>query len=48
MSKGGRMGWIWYLAILVTVFFWGMSFLWTRTCPSLPSFSPGWCSRLSR
>lgn len=29
MSKGGRMGWIWYLAILVTVFFWGMSFLWS-------------------
>ena len=23
------MGWIWYLAILVTVFFWGMSFLWS-------------------
>ena len=29
MSKDGRMGWIWYLAILVTVFFWGMSFLWS-------------------
>ena len=29
MSNGGRMGWIWYLAILVTVFFWGMSFLWS-------------------
>ena len=29
MSKDGRSGWIWYLAILVTVFFWGMSFLWS-------------------
>jgi len=29
MSKDGRTGWIWYLAILVTVFFWGMSFLWS-------------------
>jgi len=29
MSQGGGMGWIWYLAILVTVFFWGMSFLWS-------------------
>jgi len=29
MSKDGRSSWIWYLAILVTVFFWGMSFLWS-------------------
>ena len=29
MSQGGGKGWIWYLAILVTVFFWGMSFLWS-------------------
>ena len=29
MSRGGSMGWVWYLAILVTVFFWGMSFLWS-------------------
>jgi drug/metabolite transporter (DMT)-like permease len=29
MSNDGRSGWIWYLAILVTVFFWGMSFLWS-------------------
>lgn len=29
MSNDGRNGWIWYLAILVTVFFWGMSFLWS-------------------
>ena len=29
MSKDGRSGWIWYLAILLTVFFWGMSFLWS-------------------
>ena len=29
MSKGGGTGWVWYLAILVTVFFWGMSFLWS-------------------
>ena len=29
MGKGGRIGWAWYLGILVTVFFWGMSFLWS-------------------
>jgi drug/metabolite transporter (DMT)-like permease len=29
MRKGRGSGWIWYLAILVTVFFWGMSFLWS-------------------
>lgn len=29
MSRDGSMGWIWYLAILVTVFLWGMSFLWS-------------------
>ena len=29
MSRDGSTGWIWYLAILVTVFFWGMSFLWS-------------------
>ena len=29
MSKRGGTGWVWYLAILVTVFFWGMSFLWS-------------------
>jgi drug/metabolite transporter (DMT)-like permease len=29
MSRDGHSGWIWYLAILVTVFFWGMSFLWS-------------------
>jgi len=29
MSQDGGKGWIWYLAIIVTVFFWGMSFLWS-------------------
>ncbi len=29
MSQDGGKGWIWYLAIMVTVFFWGMSFLWS-------------------
>ena len=29
MGKTGRIGWVWYLGILVTVFFWGMSFLWS-------------------
>ena len=30
MKETGRgLGWIWYLSILVTVFFWGMSFLWS-------------------
>ncbi|MCR5710158.1 MAG: DMT family transporter [Bacteroidales bacterium] len=27
--KGGRLGLLWYAGILVTVFFWGMSFLWS-------------------
>jgi Permeases of the drug/metabolite transporter (DMT) superfamily len=29
MGKGHGIGWVWYLGILVTVFFWGMSFLWS-------------------
>ena len=29
MGKEKGIGWVWYLGILVTVFFWGMSFLWS-------------------
>ena len=41
MSKDGRSGWIWYLAILVTVFFWGMSFLWSDSVldQNVPAFT---------
>lgn len=29
MNSSKGIGWMWYLAILVTVFFWGMSFIWS-------------------